>query len=45
MHEWYDSLTLGEKMHIWAQYQSEGQNKFIEKAYSDYLRNFKLEIV
>ena len=45
MHEWYDSMTLGEKMAIWNQYKEEGHTKFLEKAYKDYLKNFKLEIV
>ena len=44
MNDWYDSLTLGEKMSIWNQYKEEGHTKFLEKAYIDYLKNFKLKV-
>jgi hypothetical protein len=45
MHDWYDALSLGEKMAIWQQYKEDGHGKFLEKAYKEYLKNFKLKVV
>jgi len=46
MHEWYDSLTMGQKMGIWVEYKAEGDptNKVVEKAYNQYLKKFKLKV-
>jgi hypothetical protein len=46
MHDWYDSLTMGQKMGIWVEYKAEGDptNKVVEKAYKQYLKKFKLKI-
>ena len=47
MHEWYDSLTMGQKMSLWVEYKAEGDatNQVIERAYKQYLKTFKLEIL
>jgi hypothetical protein len=46
MHEWYDSLTMGQKMAIWVEYKAEGDptNKVVEKAYRVYQKKFKLKV-
>jgi hypothetical protein len=46
MHEWYDSLTMGQKMGIWVEFKAEGDpnNKVVEKAYKQYLKTFKLKV-
>jgi len=43
-HKWYDSLTMGQKMAIWNNYKAEGTTDFLDRAYKDYLSNFKLKI-
>lgn len=45
MHKWYDSLTMGQKMGLWSQYKAEGSSDYVEKAYRDYQKQFKLEIL
>jgi len=47
MHKWWDNLTLGEKMGYWNAYKAEGEpdSVILEKAYKDYLKNFKLKVV
>jgi ABC-type glutathione transport system ATPase component len=46
MHEWYDSLTMGQKMALWVEFKAEGDptNKVVEKAYKKYLKTFKLKV-
>jgi hypothetical protein len=46
MNEWYDSLTMGQKMALWVEFKAEGDpsNDVIEKAYKDYLKTFKLKV-
>jgi len=46
MHEWYDSLTMGQKMNIWVEFKAEGDptNKVVEKAYRVYQKQFKLKV-
>jgi len=47
MHKWYDQLTMGQKMSLWVEYKAEGDatNQVIERAYKQYLKTFKLEIL
>jgi hypothetical protein len=47
MHEWYDQLTMGQKMSLWVEYKAEGDstNQVVERAYKQYLKTFKLEIL
>ena len=46
MDEWYDSLTMGQKMSLWVEYKAEGDstNQVVERAYKQYLKTFKLRV-
>jgi hypothetical protein len=46
MNNWYDSLTMGQKMSLWVEFKAEGDpaNDVIEKAYKEYLKTFKLKV-
>jgi len=44
MNDWYDSLSIGQKMAIWNDYKANGHTDYLEKAYKDYLKTFKLKV-